>query len=41
MNKKVSEIDQKRPQMIKAMAKKVDELESWMIEEYFIPYQAS
>ncbi|MCZ7372044.1 MAG: hypothetical protein O8C59_01990 [Candidatus Methanoperedens sp.] len=42
MNKKISEIEQKRPGLIKAVVRKdVDELESWMIEEYFVPYQAS
>lgn len=42
MNKKISDIHQKRPELMKAGEKKeVNELDSWMIEEYFVPYQAS
>ncbi|SNQ60050.1 hypothetical protein MNV_1560003 [Candidatus Methanoperedens nitroreducens] len=42
MNKKVSEIHQKRSLLINPVKKKdSDELESWMIEEFFVPYQAS
>ncbi|HLB70646.1 MAG: hypothetical protein OIN88_11025 [Candidatus Methanoperedens sp.] len=41
MNKKI-ETNQKRPLMIKEGEKKaIEELESWVIEEYFVPYQAS
>ncbi|KCZ73149.1 hypothetical protein ANME2D_00208 [Candidatus Methanoperedens nitroreducens] len=40
MNKK-SEINQKRPALINEAKKVFDELESWVIEEYFVPYQAS
>lgn len=42
MNKKISEIQQKRAVLIKNGGRKEPEaLESWMIEEYFVPYQAS
>ncbi len=42
MNKKISEIHQKQPELMKAgLKKEIDELDSWMIEEYFVPYQAS
>ncbi|VVB86696.1 Uncharacterised protein [uncultured archaeon] len=42
MNKKMSEIQQKRSLLINPGKKKEsDELESWMIEEFFVPYQAS
>ncbi len=42
MNKKMYEINQKRSLLINPVKKKEsDELESWMIEEFFIPYQAS
>ncbi len=42
MNKKVSEIQQKRSLLMNPGKKKdFDELESWMIEEFFVPYQAS
>jgi hypothetical protein len=42
MNNKISEIQQKRPGLIKNVGKKQPEaLESWMIEEYYVPYQAS
>jgi len=42
MNKKISEIHQKRPELINGEKKKgSDELEHWMIEEYYVPYQAS
>jgi len=41
MNKKISEIHQKRDVSINGGKKEPDALESWMIEEYFVPYQAS
>ena len=42
MNKKIYEINQKRPVLLNVGKKKESqELESWMIEEYFVPYQAS
>lgn len=42
MNKKISEIEQKRPVLLSEGKKKdSEELESWVIEEYFVPYQAS
>jgi len=42
MNKKISEIHQKRTELMKPGDKKIiDELDYWMIEEYFVPYQAS
>ncbi len=42
MNKKISELNQKRPLLINEGKKKMPEdLESWVIEEYFVPYQAS
>ncbi len=42
MNTKISEIQQKRPSLMKNIGKKQPEaLESWMIEEYYVPYQAS
>jgi hypothetical protein len=41
MNKKISEIRQKRTVLIDGEKKESDALESWMIEEYFVPYQAS
>jgi hypothetical protein len=42
MNKKMSEINQKRSVLMSVVKKKgYDKLESWMIEEYFVPYQAS
>jgi len=42
MNKKISEIHQKRPELVKNVGKKGPEaLESWMIEEYYVPFQAS
>jgi len=41
MNEKISEIH-KKPVLVKEGKKKDSErLESWMIEEYFVPYQAS
>ncbi|MCX9014018.1 MAG: hypothetical protein OIN89_04340 [Candidatus Methanoperedens sp.] len=42
MNEKIPEIHQKRNTLIKDGDKKdTKTLESWMIEEYFVPYQAS
>jgi hypothetical protein len=41
MNKKITEIHQKRPAMINGGKKEAEALESWMIEEFFVPYQAS
>ncbi|MFA4934818.1 MAG: hypothetical protein WC568_03180 [Candidatus Methanoperedens sp.] len=41
MNKKISEFHQKRAALINEGKKEPDALESWMIEEYFVPYQAS
>lgn len=41
MNKKISEIHQKRPVMIKGEKKEMQELENWVIEEFYVPYQAS
>ncbi len=42
MNKKISEIHQKQVALAKNIVKKGHEaLESWMIEEYYVPYQAS
>jgi hypothetical protein len=42
MNNKISEIQQKRPALMKNMGKKQPvALESWIIEEYYVPYQAS
>lgn len=42
MNKKIAEIHQKRPVLINGEKKKEsDALEQWMIEEYYVPYQAS
>jgi len=42
MNKIISEIQQKRTELIKPGNKKIfEELDNWMIEEYFVPYQAS
>lgn len=42
MNKKISEIHQKRHELINVGKKKETEnIESWMIEEYYVPYQAS
>lgn len=42
MNKKISETIPKRPLFINVGKKKgSDTLESWVIEEYFVPYQAS
>ncbi len=40
MNKKVSEIHQKR-NVSNGGKKEPDAVESWVIEEYFVPYQAS
>jgi len=42
MNKKISEIHQKRTALLNVEKKKESEnLEYWMIEEFFVPYQAS
>jgi len=41
MNKKISEIHQKRPVLIKGDRKELQELEYWVIEEFYVPYQAS
>ncbi|MFZ2411648.1 MAG: hypothetical protein WAW23_08775 [Candidatus Methanoperedens sp.] len=41
MNKKISEIHQKRAALMNGGKKELDALESWMIEEYFVPHQAS
>lgn len=42
MNKIIPEIHEKRNALIKDGDKKdIKTLESWMIEEYFVPYQAS
>jgi hypothetical protein len=41
MNKKTSEIDQKRYVLMKGEKKESEKLESWVIDEYFVPYQAS
>jgi len=42
MNKKIPDIHQKRPALMKNVIKKDTEpIESWMIEEYYIPFQAS
>jgi len=42
MNNKISEIQQKRPAMVKNIGKKQPEaIESWVIEEYYVPHQAS
>jgi hypothetical protein len=42
MNKKISEIQQKQTVLVN-MGKKKESggIDSWMIEEYYIPYQAS
>jgi len=42
MNNKISDIQQKRAVLLHEGKKKMsNDLESWVIEEYFIPYQAS
>ncbi len=42
MNKKLSEIHQKRALLIiDGKKKESQDLESWMIEEYYVPFQAS
>jgi len=41
MNKKISEIQQKRPGLLKGEKKIIHELENWVIEEFYVPYQAS
>ncbi len=42
MNKKISELNQKHPALINDGKKKESNmLESWVIEEYFVPNQAS
>ncbi len=41
MNKKISEIQQKRAVLTNEGKKEPEALESWMIEEYYVPYQAS
>jgi len=42
MNKKISEIQPKRPESMKNVVKKgIESLETWMIEEYYVPFQAS
>jgi len=42
MNKKISEIQQKRHELMKNVGKKgIEALETWMIEEYYVPFQAS
>ncbi|HEY9246698.1 MAG TPA: hypothetical protein VIO11_07635 [Candidatus Methanoperedens sp.] len=42
MNKKISEIHQKRPILMNVGKKKESsDIDSWMIEEYYVPYQAS
>jgi len=42
MNEKIPVIHQKRTPLVKeGNEKKTETLESWMIEEYFVPYQAS
>ncbi|MDP2768030.1 MAG: hypothetical protein Q8O41_11400 [Candidatus Methanoperedens sp.] len=41
MNKKISEIHQKRSVLTTVGKKEPEAIESWMIEEYFVPYQAS
>jgi len=42
MNKKISEIAQKRSVPTHEGKKKpIEEIESWMIQEYFVPFQAS
>lgn len=42
MKENISEIHQKRTSLVEEGEKKESKtLESWMIEEYFVPYQAS
>ncbi len=41
MNKKISETHQKRPVLTNGGKKEYEAIESWMIEEYYVPYQAS
>ena len=42
MNKKISEIEKKQTvQILEGKKKHVEEIESWMIQEYFVPFQAS
>jgi hypothetical protein len=42
MNKRISEIQPKRPELMKNVGKKeIEALETWMIEEYYVPFQAS
>jgi hypothetical protein len=42
MNKKISEIQQKQYELMKNVGKKETEaIETWMIEEYYVPFQAS
>jgi len=41
MNKKISEIHQKRPVLINEDKKEMQDLEYWVIEEFYVPYQAS
>ncbi len=42
MNKKISEIQQKRTVLMNVGKKKeYGDIDSWMIEEYYVPYQAS
>jgi hypothetical protein len=41
MNKKISETHQKRPVLTNGGKKESEAIESWMIEEYYVPYQAS
>jgi hypothetical protein len=42
MNKKISEIEQKPTvQILEGKKKPIEEIESWMIQEYFVPFQAS
>lgn len=41
MNKKISEVEQKRVLTHEGKKKPIEEIESWMIQEYFVPFQAS
>ncbi|MCX9084884.1 MAG: hypothetical protein OIN87_08825 [Candidatus Methanoperedens sp.] len=42
MNKKISDNQPKRPELMKTAGKKgIQAIETWMIEEYYVPFQAS
>ncbi len=41
MNKKISDAEHKRVLTLEGKKKVIEEIESWMIQEYFVPFQAS